>query len=134
MSRFILLLALACGAPGLTYAAASFGDYERFEFAPARGQTFKIPVRLDQAAAVTVGIFTSDSDPVRTLRTPEILPPGNHTLTWDGRDEEGTIVPNEAYIPILTATLAEGKVHTIDPRATSGGEVVEEVRMEITSN
>jgi hypothetical protein len=127
-----LVLVLACCLPGLAQAGAAFGEYTRIEFAPFRNQTFEIPFRLDDTATVAVSIFTPDQDLIRTVRSPGPLPPGSHTLAWDGKDEDGTVVPDEAYILVLTARLSDGTEQRVDPRQSSGGEVVEELRIEVT--
>jgi hypothetical protein len=124
------LLALAVtGDPGV-----SFGDYQRTEFSPARGQTFNIPVSVKQDAAVEIGILTSDGDPVRSLSSPGIWKPGVHHLAWDGRDDAGQIVPHEACLPIIRATLPDRSVVNVDPRKHSGGEVVDNLNVRITAS
>jgi hypothetical protein len=119
--------------PSSTYAAARLGDYATVEFTPARGQTFAIPVLLEQPAAVEINLYTSDGDLVRTLHSPEPLPPGTHTLIWDGKDAQGTVVPDEAYVPVLKVKPTDGEEHLDDPRTTSGGEMLEDLRVEITA-
>lgn len=132
MTRLLLvLLSLWCGSAS-THAAARFGEYAAVEFAPARGQTFAIPVVLDRAAEVAIDLFTADGDRIRTLRGAQPLPPGAHTLIWDGKDEAGLVVPDEAYVPVLRVKSSDGDEQILDPRQTSGGEVVEDLRVEIT--
>ncbi len=50
----------------------------------------------DQAATVTVKIYTENGVLVRTL---EIGPqnPGRHDIQWDGKDQSGKSVPNGTY-------------------------------------
>jgi len=133
MVRIIpLLLAVTLYFPHLSDAQVNFGEYTKFEFAPVRGETFPIPIRLEKPASLEISILTSDGDLVRTLPTTQALEPGIHTLTWDGKDKEGVIVPNEAYIPVLKFKLAGGEEQSIDPRETSGGEMVENLQVQIT--
>ena len=133
MIRVLSLLFAAWLLPCSTYAAARLGDYATVEFAPTRGQTFAIPVLLEQPAEVEINLYTSDGDLLRTLRSPEPLPPGTHTLVWDGKDAQGIVAPDEAYIPVLKVKPANGEEQIDDPRTTSGGEVLEDLRVEITS-
>ncbi len=133
MIRWFTLLLAACLLPDSTYATTRLGDYATVEFAPARGQTFAIPVLIEQPATVTIDLYTSDGDLLRTLRSPEPLPPGTHTLVWDGKNAAGTVAPDEAYIPVLKVKSATGEDQVEDPRTTSGGEVLEELRVEITA-
>lgn len=99
-------------------------DYARLEFSPARGESFAIPFELKQPARVEITLTGPDRHPVRTLKSEGVLKPGNHQLEWDGRDEEGGVVPDEAWVPVLTAIGKNGR-ETIDPWQESGGEVLD---------
>jgi len=37
------------------------------------------------------------------------LPVGEHTLTWDGRDDEGKLVPPGVYLYRITVSSDEGE-------------------------
>ncbi len=52
-------------------------------------------------------------------------------MQWDGKDEQGRVVPDEAYLPIAILTTSTGERFTYDRRNT-GGEVIEELKMHIT--
>lgn len=132
MNGWFTLLLAACLLPGSTYAAR-LGDYATVEFAPARGQTFPIPLVLEQPADVEITLYTSDGDLVRTLRSNEPLPPGTHNLLWDGKDATGAVLPDEAYIPVLKVKPTTGEEQIEDPRTTSGGETLENLPVEITA-
>ena len=135
--RRLLLILLFWPLPvlaGAGEAGVGFGDYQRTEFSPARGQTFEIPVSVRQDAAVEARILTSDGDPVRSLSSPGVWKPGTHHLVWDGKDDAGQVVPDEAYLPVIRATLPDGSVEIVDPRKHSGGEVVEDLNVRITAS
>lgn len=106
--------------------------YDNSEFSPARGEAFEIPFLLHRAAHVSVDVYTSDGDLVRTLKARSALKPGRHTIAWDGKDRDGTVVPDEAYIPVLHAKLPGGTRVTHDPRRVSGGEVIDDLDVSIT--
>lgn len=106
--------------------------YASAEFAPARGEAFKIPFMLHRAAQVSVDVYTSDGDLIRTLKTNAALKPGQHALSWDGKDRDGAVVPDEAYIPVLRAQLPDGTRVTHDPRGVSGGEMIDDLGVRIT--
>lgn len=102
------------------------------EFNPAKGERFKIPIKVNKAAEVSVKIFTSDGDLIATLTKQGTLKPGTHELLWDGKDSQGIFVPDDAYIPVLAAKLQDGNTVEVDPRMSSGGEVVENLTVEVT--
>ncbi len=101
------------------------------EFDPTRGQRFKIPFDLTRSASAELRILSPDGERVRSLGGPLLLPAGRQVLEWDGRDDGGLLVPDEAYIPVLIVH-AEGREEVIDPRGDSGGEVIEDLRVEVT--
>ncbi len=112
--------------------ALQFVDYKSIEFSPNRGENFAIQFAIDKPATqVELRIFTSDSGLVRTLTKTERLEPGQHKFSWDGKDNDGIIVPDEAYVPVLKSVFADDEV-TLDPRETSGGEQLEGIRVKIT--
>ncbi|MFA7061095.1 MAG: FlgD immunoglobulin-like domain containing protein, partial [Pedobacter sp.] len=104
------------------------------EFNPAKGEKFKIPVNVTKNSDVSVKIFTSDGDLVATITKPGTLKPGTHEILWDGKDSQGVIVPDEAYVPVLMAKQKDSTIFEVDPRTSSGGEAVENLHVEITPN
>lgn len=65
-------------------------------FNPALGQTAAVSVRLAAPGSVTLSILDRDNYVIRTLPSVS-LPAGESSLTWDGKDQGGAVVPNEAY-------------------------------------
>jgi flagellar hook assembly protein FlgD len=51
---------------------------------------------LSEPASITARVIDRDGVPVRTLADRKALSAGDHRLQWDGRDDGGGIVPNEA--------------------------------------
>ena len=100
------------------------------EFQPALGKTFAIPFELAVAGIVTVDIYTPDGDLVRTLTSTNALPPGGHELIWDGKDVNQVVVPDEAYVPVLSVHHDDGSISSDDPRKYSGGEVMDDLHWE----
>jgi hypothetical protein len=111
-----------------------FGAYARTEFSPARGEQFKVPVRLKVPAEVELRILTSDGDVVRTLKSPSDWTTGDREFSWDGKDADGVIVPDEAYVPVLAAHAKDGRSEEIDPRTFSGGETVGDLKVETAAS
>jgi len=117
-------------APALDFVPERTGllGVDKPEFQPSRGKQFSIPFELSQPGSVKIEIYTPDGDLVRTLDAAEALPPARHELVWDGKDSDGLVVADEAYVPVLKVKNTEGKTIVDDPRLYSGGEIMEDIR------
>ncbi len=133
MFKAVLSGAIILALPGLAFGFAAFDKYNKTEFSPERKEKFEIPIKLTEAAKVKIDLYTADGDLVRTIKSNMFLKKGAHTLRWDGKDDQGTLVPDEVYIPVLEASTEKGKKKTIDSRKTSGGEVVENLQTRVTA-
>ncbi len=102
--------------------------YKSNEFSPALKQTFKLSYTLSEDANVTWEIYTPDNNLIRTIKA-DNSKKGEHTIVWDGKDEKGVVVPDEAYNIVLTAKNST-HAQTIDPRLT-GGEILEELQTKV---
>lgn len=122
------------GAGNALAERLTFGESAAVEFAPALGQTFAVPILLQEEASVVLLIHTPDGEPIRQIAAADRLPAGKHELVWDGKDRIGVVVPNEAYVPVLEARFADGTTETVDPRDTSGGEILDEVPVRTAGN
>ncbi len=76
-------------------------------FSPGLGGTASILFDLYNDATVTLTLFDEDdgtiATPVRTISVP-MLAGNDRVLTWDGRDNAGALVNEDAYGYALTAT------------------------------
>ncbi len=119
----LLLSPYAAAAP-----VAAIGDYASESFSPVRGESFSIPVHVNDPAkvkAIKVEIRSSDDDLMRTLAIVEITPDTtDYAVKWDGRDDADSVVPDEAYSPVIIVTMQSDETLTIAARGTSGGEEV----------
>lgn len=93
------------------------------EFVPASKETTSIEFAVGTDALVTLKIYSADGDLIRTLSDSNEYNSGRHAIVWDGKDNEGIVVPNEAYTPVFTAKSADSIV-VDDPRRYSGGEII----------
>jgi hypothetical protein len=109
----------------------SFGKYKKNEFSVTREHQFEIPIHLNVKAKVFVDIYTPDGNKIRTLASLKELKKGNHSLKWDGKDDAGITVPNEAYIIVIRAKTKNG-TYTVDPRTYSGGEIETNLHTRVT--
>jgi len=60
------------------------------------GQKANIEVAVVKAGIMTVTILDRDRFPIRVLRSISVKA-GKHQIAWDGKDEAGLAVPDEAY-------------------------------------
>ncbi len=121
MKRAVIFFAASLCAVSLGAAEIGPVKLEKTEFSPALGQKLKIAFRTERAGKVKVEIYTSDWDTIKTIEAGP-LAPGTHSVVWDGTDDDGETVPDEAYIPLFRLETPEGNF-SYDPRKT-GGEVL----------
>ena len=107
-------------------AVAEIGDYATESFAPVRGESFSIPLHLNDPTTVKhieVEIRSSDDDLMRTLVVTDIAPDTEaYAVKWDGKDDAGKVVPDEAYSPVIIVTMQSNESVTISEQGSSGGE------------
>jgi hypothetical protein len=72
-------------------------ELSRAWFSPARGQTTEILLTVAEVGKATVLLLDRDGVPVRRLAVDREIAPGKLSLVWDGRDDSGRLVPDEAY-------------------------------------
>lgn len=124
----ILVLALQLPVYAATIELTSVGPTE---FQPAGGQKAKIGYALTKPGVVTLHIYSPDGDVVRALSSDGKLPVGSHSFEWDGRDDKGQVVPDEAYHPVLSCACGEAAPSIADSRGTTGGFVIEKIRPQL---
>ena len=66
-------------------------------FNPSLGQKVGITVTTPSEARISVQVLDRDGYLVRTLQERTATAAGSETLQWDGRNDAGTIVTDEAY-------------------------------------
>jgi len=91
-------------------------------FNPKAGQKMSISYTLSNKAEVKANIYDPDLALVRTLASDGSQAPGRHSFVWDGKDQNGVVVPDEAYFFTIWAYGPEGTKQAYDPTLFSGGE------------
>jgi hypothetical protein len=89
----------------LSFSVSSFGDHELIRsvtasktfFNPTLGESCQLKIELPSAGELDVVIIDRDGFPVRTLAKRKSIPAGARTLQWNGKNDQGQIVPDEAY-------------------------------------
>lgn len=111
----------AAEAPSLQNVSIS-----KSSFSPTLGQTVQISFELGRSGAVTAQVLDRDGYLVRTLSSGENLIAGSHELEWNGLNNSGEIVPDEAYSFKIYFT-ANGKTETYFPANLIAKEVPAEL-------
>lgn len=88
-------------------------------FNASRGETVRLTYELARPDTVTVRVYDPDGGLVATLLNGVKQSKGRHAVQWDGLDESGQVVPDEAYS--FTVETKLGAVY--DPAMHSSGEV-----------
>jgi len=106
-SRFLpaLSVCLLLLAPASVTAEWALHQNDPEPFCNDPGLT-TISAAIDVPAEVLLQVVDADSSVVRVL-IQGLLPPGYHSIIWDGRDEQGELLPPGPYPYILTAIHPE---------------------------
>lgn len=91
-------------------------------FNPTQGENIQLSYSLSINANVTVRVYDPDHYLCQNLIVDELQKAGSYKLVWDGRDIDGSIVPDQAYFLTIEARDASGNVAVYDPTTFSGGE------------
>jgi FlgD Ig-like domain len=91
-------------------------------FNPDKGEAVTLRFSIPKPSAVTVKVFDTDHFLVRVIANGTQLKAGAHAMRWNGRDDAGLVVPNEAYFFTIEAKDGTGSVAVYDPVTFSGGE------------
>lgn len=112
--RLILQNALifAFIAGHIAYAASIFGKVQvsPASFNPSAGQTTKILFSVSKSGKINASIFDRDGFAVKNWTLP-VTPGKPQEISWDGKDDSGAVLPDEAY----TIRLQMGKQAEYNP-------------------
>jgi len=86
------------------------------------GESVNLSFYLSRDAKTTVLIYGSNFEVIRRLMDQQPRTAGINGVNWDGRDDSGRIVPDEAYLVSILAEGANGERAVYDPTSFSGGE------------
>ena len=91
------------------------------QFDAARGETVAVRFSVNQPARVELNWYDARDLLIRKVLSAGDVQPGEATLTWDGRDEAGRVVPSEAYHYTLVAKTRSGEFQEFDLTDSTGG-------------
>jgi len=104
------------------------GEYKKSSFSPTKGEHFEIPIVVKdrkKVLAIEVDIMTEDNDLVRALKLDSLPKPKESLVViWDGKDQKGEVVPDEAYFPVVRILPKKGKAQEYSSKSDLAGEEV----------
>lgn len=121
-----LMLPLGCLSISSAAAQVTMVSVSSVELSAAKAERVTYAVRTGQPGSLTLELLTGDGDLVRSLPVGNVGP-GLHTAEWDGRDQRGQAVPDEAYCARAVLTTDQGRL-TDDPCTRTGGEFLEKLQ------
>ena len=104
------------------------------QFDAARGEMAVVRFSLNRSARVELNWYDARDLLIRKVLSAGDVQPGEATLTWDGRDEAGAVVPNEAYHYTLVAKTRSGELQEFDLTDSTGGADVPLTEAKLDSN
>jgi len=100
-------------------------------FNPINNEKQTITFNISRPSKVVLNIYDSDSVLIKKLNSNKYFSADKNSLMWDGRDNNGNIVPNEAYFFTIIANDESGVQEIYDPTMFSGGVENDIVNVEI---
>ncbi len=116
---FVLLLLFHSDTLGIEITSV---NTTKESFSPVRNQVVNINYELDTNADISLNVYDPEYYLVRTLVKESKRNRGKHQETWDGLDDRGQAVPDEAYFFTIEAEDKKGNIAIYDPTTFSGGD------------
>jgi hypothetical protein len=131
IALFLILIGCATAPPAPEEAPeppeepVAFKIYDaginRKVFNPSKGERLTISFRVSRPFKGFVRIFDPEMKLVREIFSENAAEDQLNNLVWDGKDEDGIVVPDEAYIFTVDAGDFHGNFAFYDPTVSSGG-------------
>ncbi len=107
----LVLAIFAALAPLISAQASALGvSLERPFFNPSVGQKESISIRLPEPGRITARVLDRDGFPVALIGRDQLVATPHVSLTWDGRNQNGRVVPDEAYSLEIDFVGAHGRL------------------------
>lgn len=90
-------------------------------FNPTQGETTTVQTTYSGTATINVLVKDKGKNTIRTLVSGANRVAGQYDDVWDGLDDSGAIVPDDAYYFIVDAIMSGGLTQTYDVTGTTGG-------------
>jgi len=125
-TRGLMLIVMSVVFAGPVFSAGKVvHDVGTDKMVLGENETVEISFRLSRSAQVTVLVHTPDYQVIRRILDGDDRPAGVNTVFWNGIDDSGAAVPDEAYLFTISATDENGNETVYNPTSNSGGQVVD---------
>ena len=123
---------LSCSGPGLEPGrpplSISWVSADRLDFEPEKSERVTLRFRVSAPADVTVRFLDPRGEPARSIHQ-VVEQPGERSVVWDGRDNDGHRVPPDAYVYTIAALPTDASEKEAQPtiydlQDRTGGELV----------
>jgi len=122
--KYLPLVLMLC-VSNLTWALSIQNvSHNQNIFNPHKGEVVKIRFTVDKPSFVTAFIYDARDILLSKISSKGIVSGNNLSLSWDGRDQIGRIVPAEAYHYTLMAYSEDGESIEYDVTDNTGGETL----------
>src|SRR5206468_6204066 len=124
------LMSAALALPGVVGSgtaptpAISNVTADRLAVRAGAGEQVTWRFRTGTASSVTASIYDARDRLVRTIQRSEPLPAGDHTIAWDGRDDQGRQAPPAYYLLGIDSEAGDTTAR-YDPSETTGGTLLQ---------
>lgn len=78
-------------------------------FLPSLGQSVRVTAGVAVSGTLTLEVLDRDGFVIRTLAAKKPIKVGRLSLAWDGKDDAGEVVPDEAYSFRISLSTTKGR-------------------------
>jgi flagellar hook assembly protein FlgD len=100
---------------------------------PYLDQTTTIFYKVGSEAILTIKIYDSENSLVKTLILNESHLQGEYSQAWDGKDNNGGILPDGLYYFVIEDSISGAPYVVYDPRGTGGKDISKSIGLSGTS-
>ncbi len=121
----VCIFALCCSTLAADSGFISDVSVEPQLFNPSRGQSTAILFKMPGPGTVSVKVYDSDHFLIASVQENKAAFAGLNRVNWNGRDNAGAVVPDDAYYFVIDAVDDSGARAQYDPTLFSGGETLQ---------
>jgi len=121
--RLLVMLSLALMPVALVAQELAISQVrpDKTRVLSSKNESVQVRFSLSAPAQVVLRLYDGRDLQIREIATRSVLPAGEHTISWDLRDQRGRPVPDEAYSYVIEARGSDGKIVRHDLTDLTGG-------------